>query len=384
MEAEGVDTLSDDTYLRHKENLKKIRPSRTPIMQELPPEEARKTHIFDRGNWLVHGEEVQPDVPEILPEFGSDLPPNRLGLAQWLVSPQNPLTARVIVNRFWEQLFGIGIVETLEDVGSQGAKPANQELLDYLAYEFIHTHKWSVKSLLKEIVSSDTYKRASSASRKQVERDPQNRYLSRGPRFRLSAEQIRDQALSVAGLLSPKMYGPSVMPPQPDGVWNVIRHVMRWRTPEGEDRYRRGLYTYWRRSSPYPSMVTFDSPSREFCISRRIRTNTPLQALVTLNDPVYMEAAEGLARQMEDFPGASIDDKIAYGYERALFRKPSPEKLLHLKEVWQKAHSYYSQHPEESKELLFASIPTSKEEEYAALTTTANVILNLDEFLNKE
>ncbi len=381
-ERAGIDTSTNEGYLNKKMQLAKIHPSRTPIMRELPPEEARVTRVFDRGNWLVHGEVVQPNVPGILPDFPDEFPRNRLGLAQWLVSDENPLTARVIVNRLWEQLFGIGIVETLEDLGSQGAKPANQELLDYLAWEFVHTHNWSVKALLKEIVMSTTYQQSSYMSRRQVEIDPRNRYLGRGPRFRLSAEQIRDQALSVSGLLSPKMYGPSVMPPQPEGVWNVIRHVMRWRTPQNEDRYRRGLYTYWRRSSPYPSMVTFDSPSREFCISRRIRTNTPLQALVTLNDTVYLEAAEGLAKFMWQFPSDNIEDQLAHGYERAVFKAPSKDKLTQLEQVYEEAYDYFQQNPQDSQNLIsFASDTPAK---YAAFTTVGNVILNLDEFLNKE
>ena len=380
-ERAGIDSTHIE-YLNKKNQLAKIRPSRTPIMRELSGGEVRKTHVFDRGNWLVHGEEVQPDVPSILPDFPDDYPRNRLGLAKWLVSDENPLTARVIVNRLWEQIFGTGIVETLEDLGSQGAKPSNQELLDYLAWEFVHTHNWSVKDLLREIVNSDTYRQSSSMNARQVEIDPRNRYLGRGPRFRLSAEQIRDQALSVSGLLSTKMYGPSVMPPQPEGVWNVIRHVMRWRTPQNEDRYRRGLYTYWRRSSPYPSMVTFDSPSREFCISRRIRTNTPLQALVTLNDTVYLEAAEGLARFMWEFPSEKLEDQLAYGYKKAVFKTPSPEKLSQLQEVFHEAHDYFLQNPEDSQDLI--SFASDAPAEHAAYTTVGNVILNLDEFLNKE
>jgi hypothetical protein len=193
------------------------------------------------------------------------------------------------VNRLWEQLFGIGIVETTEDFGTQGATPSHQKLLDYLAVQVADAHQWSIKAILKEIVMSATYRQSSKFTPDRLEKDPYNRLLSRGPRFRLSAEQIRDQMLAVSGLLDRKVGGESVMPPQPDGIWNVVYSNHKWETMP-EDKYRRGLYTFWRRTTPYPSMVSFDSPSREFCVSRRIRTNTPLQALITLNDPVYLEA----------------------------------------------------------------------------------------------
>ena len=377
----GIDTLTHPTYLAHKEELDGIRPSRTPIMQELGPDNCRSTHVFDRGNWLVRNEEVQPDLPKLLPEFSALYTPDRLGLAWWLVAEDNPLTARVIVNRFWEQIFGIGLVETLEDFGTQGDAPPNKELLDYLAWQFIHTHDWSVKELLKEIMLSDTYKQRSKVSPHLLEKDPANRLLARGPRFRLSAEQVRDQALAVGGLLSDKMYGPSVMPPQPEGVWNVIRHVMRWRAATDENRFRRALYTYWRRSSPYPSLMTFDVPSREFCISRRIRTNTPLQALTTLNDTVYMEAAQGLARFMWEKETLSTQEQLIHGYERALFYPPSPDKLDLLEACFEKAMEHFQKHPEDAKEIVYLFPDPSPEK--AALTTAANVMLNLDEFINK-
>ena len=381
LERRGVDTLSHPEYLTYKEELASIRPSKTPIMRELSPENCRTTHIFDRGNWLVHNEEVQPDLPKLLPEFSAFYSPDRLGLAWWLVSKENPLTARVIVNRFWEQLFGIGLVETLEDFGTQGDTPPNQDLLDYLAWQFMHTHKWSVKSLLKEIMLSDTYKQRSQVSAELLEKDPANRLLARGARYRLSAEQVRDQALAAGGLLSKKMYGPSVMPPQPEGVWNVIRHVMRWRAATDENRFRRALYTYWRRSSPYPSLMTFDVPSREFCISRRIRTNTPLQALTTLNDTVYMEAAQGLGRYMWETEAQSITERLIYGYERALFYQPSAEKVKLLEACYERAIEHFDSYPEDAKEIVYLFPDPTPEK--AAFTTVANVLLNLDEFINK-
>ncbi len=380
--SEVVDTASSSLYASLKEDRERIRPSKTPIMQELGPEECRSTHVFERGNWLVHGKEVQPDVPGTLSDLPVYYPQNRLGLAQWLVSPENPLTSRVIVNRFWEQLFGIGIVETLEDFGTQGIKPSNQELLDWLANEFMYTHQWSVKSLLKQIVMSDTYRQRSNVSPMLLEKDPRNKWLARGPRFRLSAEQIRDQALAVSGLLSDKMYGPSVMPPQPEGVWNVIRHVMRWESENNEDRYRRGLYTYWRRSSPYPSMVTFDVPSKEFCVSRRIRTNTPLQALTIMNDTVYLEASQALAKRMMEEGGTNPKEQISFGYEVALFQSPPGNKLETLMDYYEQSLAHYESNPADAEHLL-TMIPT-KNPELASLTNVANVILNLDEFITKE
>ncbi len=246
-----------------------------------------------------------------------------------------------MVNRFWEQLFGRGLVETLEDLGSQGAKPTHPELLDWLALRFMNENQWSVKKLLRELVLSATYRQSSEVSEELLEKDPYNMLLARGARVRLSAEQVRDQALSASGLFSPKLFGPSVMPPQPDGVWQVIRNVVKWRNAENEDRYRRALYTYWRKSSPYASFITFDAPSREMCLSRRIRTNTPLQALVTLNDPVYLEAAQGLAWQMKQVAAYNPEVSIREGYRRLTGRAPSEERAtLLLDYYWQSIRHY--------------------------------------------
>ncbi|MDQ3395729.1 MAG: DUF1553 domain-containing protein, partial [Bacteroidota bacterium] len=250
----------------------------TPVMVENNKEFNRKTHVFERGNWKVHGKEVLPGIPEAWNRFPEDAPSNRLGFAKWLVSKDNPLTARVMVNRLWAQLFGTGIVETQEDFGSQGFAPSHPELLDWLAQQFMNEHNWSIKKQLKQIVMSATYQQSSKVSPELLQKDPGNYLLARGPRVRLNAEQVRDQSLAVSGLLSKKMLGPSVMPPQPEGVWQVVYSGLEWKTSEGEDKYRRALYTFWRRTSPYPSMTTFDSPSREFCVPRRFNTNTPLQA----------------------------------------------------------------------------------------------------------
>ena len=350
-------------------------------MVELPEQEKRKTHVFERGNFLVAGEEVKPDVPSFLPEFPADYPSNRLGLANWLVDGKNPLTARVIVNRFWEQIFGKGLVTTLEDFGSQGQAATHPELLDWLALQFVEEHKWSIKKLLKEIVLSATYRQSSNISKKHLAIDPLNEFYARAPRYRLSAEQIRDQALFVSGLFNPEIYGKSVMPHQPEGVWNVIRHAARWEKDTTENQFRRGIYTFWRRVSPYPSMISFDAPSREFCVSRRIRTNTPLQALITLNDPVFFEAANALAKRMMEEGGDAIEEKIEFGFQLALVRKPDRERLNSLLLFYQNALKNYQQNEKDKKNLVEEEIENKLE--MAAMINVANVILNLDEIIMK-
>jgi len=356
------------------------RPPATPVLYEGRGELARTTHIFERGNWLVKGRKVQPDVPQSLLPLPKDAPRNRLGLARWMTHRDHPLTARVAVNRFWEQLFGTGLVETVEDLGTQGIPPTHRELLDYLAVEFMETDQWSVKKLLKRIVLSATYRQQSEVTKETLEKDPFNRWLARGPRVRLTAEQVRDQALAVSGLLSRKMYGPSVMPPQPDGIWQSPYSGESWKLSEGEDRYRRALYTYWKRTAPYPSMVTFDSPSREFCQIRRIRTNTPLQALVTLNDTVYIETARILAGRMAE-KASSPEQQIRLGYQAVTFRDLPPKKLAVLLRLYRTTEAAYQKQPAEARRLLARADATPAQ---AALTVTANTILNLDEVITKE
>jgi hypothetical protein len=378
-----------------------------PVMRELPAEQRRTTQIFEGGNWLVKGDTVAPGVPGTMPPLPQGSPANRLGLSQWLVSPENPLTARVTVNRFWAQLFGTGIVETLEDFGTQGSAPSHPELLDWLALRFMHEHGWSMKALLKEIVLSATYQQSSRVAPELLERDPYNRLLARAPRARLSAEQVRDQALAVSGLLSDKMFGPSVMPPQPPGLWMSPYNSADWKTSEGEDRYRRAVYTYWKRTVPYPSLMTFDAPSREVCVSQRITTNTPLQALVTLNDPVYVEAAQALARRMSH-NGARAEDRLRAGYRLAMLREPDAATLASLRSLHEQAARFYRSRPDLVNEALepyrpynspgayasdpgdepvaqrWASIfapPPADSVELAALITVAGAILNLDAFL---
>src|SRR5215470_6488749 len=281
-----------------------------PVMRELAADKRRKTHIQFRGNYLALGDEVTAAVPAAFNALPKDSKPDRVGLARWLVDKDNPLTARVMANRLWEQIFGIGIVRTSEEFGSQGEIPTNPELLDWLACQFRDgdetTATWDIKAFLKLLVTSATYRQSSRVGPEMKERDPENLLLARGPRFRMCAEVVHDQALAVSGLLSQKMYGPPVRPPQPAlGLTAAFGGSLDWKTSEGEDRYRRALYTEWRRTSPYPSMAAFDAPNREVCALRRTRSNTPLQALVTLNDPVYVEAAQALGRRMAQAPGAT-------------------------------------------------------------------------------
>ena len=259
---------------------------------------------------------MTPGTPGVLPPLPPGSAHNRLTMARWLVSKENPLTSRVMVNRVWAQLFGTGIVETVEDFGTSGTRPSHPELLDYLALRFQNEHGWSLKRLLREMVLSATYRQTSRITPDRLAADPQNRLLSRGPRLRLSAEMIRDQALVLSGRFSPKMYGPPVMPPQPEGIWQSVYSNAKWETATGEDRYRRAIYTYWKRTSSYPSMITFDMPSREVCTMRRIPTNTPLQALVTLNDEAYVECAAGLADRMVAEGGDTPAEQDRLGLSR--------------------------------------------------------------------
>jgi hypothetical protein len=350
----------------------------TPIMLDNPGDMKRSTKVFERGNWLVKGKEVYPDVPHSLIPLPTDAPKNRLGLAQWLTSKDHPLTSRTIVNRVWEQLFGIGLAETLEDLGTQGIPPTHRELLDHLSYKFMNDYQWSLKTLIKEIMMSATYRQSSVVTKEKREKDPYNKWYSRAPRVRLSGEQVRDQALAVSGLLSTKMYGPSVMPYQPDGIWLSPWNGATWKKSKGEDQYRRSLYTYWKRSAPYPSMMTFDGASREVCTARRIRTNTPLQSLVTLNDSSYVEASHQLALEM--LSEKDVSDQIARGYSMVTFQKINPLKLKVLMDLYEKSLSEYD------REKIIRVSNTSKpsDSQVKAMTMVASAIFNLDEVITKE
>ena len=350
-----------------------------PITIDNPDYMKRTTQVFERGNWLLKGDTVQASVPASLNPWDNNWENSRLGLSKWIVDKKNPLTARTLVNRVWHQLFGRGLVTTVEDIGSQSEPPSHPKLLDWLALRFMNEHNWSIKSLIKEIVMSGTYRQNSETTSEQYQLDPENEFYARGPRQRLSAEQIRDQALFVSGLLSNKMYGPSVMPPQPDGVWQTVYSGQTWRESEGEDKYRRGVYTYIKRTSPYPSFLTFDAGSREVCTIRRTVTNTPLQALVTLNDPVYLEAAYYFAKKMQQTD--TIEENIAFGYKKATYSEITEEKLGTLMQLYQTAFSEFNK--DENAIKSFLHLEEKPSANLAALTVVANAIMNLNEFLTK-
>ncbi len=350
-----------------------------PIMVENPDYMKRTTQVFERGNWLLKGDTVSPATPSILNTWKTEWPQNRLGLSKWIVSKENPLTARTVVNRVWHQLFGRGIVPSLEDLGTQSDPPSHPELLDWLALQFMNEQHWKIKSLIREMVLSGTYRQESVVAPAIYQRDPENALYARGPRTRLTAEQIRDQALSVSGLLSKKMYGPGVMPPQPEGIWKSVYSGEKWIESEGEDKFRRGIYTYLKRSGPYPSFITFDAGSREVCTVRRTVTNTPLQALVTLNDPVYFESAFYLAASISDQIPAR--EKIRNCYKKATFREISEPNLAVLEQLYQSSLTTYESDGEALKN--FNQFKQVTPPSLAALTVVANAIMNLDEFLTK-
>jgi hypothetical protein len=369
-----------------KKQLAALKPATSvPVMKDLAADKRRVSKIQIRGNYQATGDEVTEGVPASfhpLPEGA----PNRLALAKWLIDEQNPLTARVVANRYWEAIFGIGIVSTSEEFGSQGDLPVHPELLDWLATELVAS-KWDVKHLIKVLVTSAAYRQSSRVTDELTARDPQNRLLASGPRFRLSAEMIRDQALSVSGLLTTKLFGPPVRPLQPVmGLSAAFGSKIDWQTSMGADKYRRGLYTTWRRSNPYPSMMAFDAVNREVCTVRRDRTNTPLQALVTLNDPVYVEAAQALARRIAAHEGSTAD-RVAFGFRLATARPPRPFEQTRLVKLFEVVSARYAEDPEAA--MAMATIPLGPVPEgmavvdLAAWTVVSNVLLNLDEMFMK-
>ncbi|MFA6945687.1 MAG: DUF1553 domain-containing protein, partial [Pedobacter sp.] len=313
----------------------------TPIMIENNRDQLRTTHVFERGNWMVKGNKVEPGVPGIMNPMPANMPKNRLGMALWLTDKKNPLVARTMVNRLWEQLFGFGIAETLEDLGSQGIAPTHKELLDHLSWQFMNEYNWSMKRLLKEIVMSAAYRQSSAVTEEKLKIDPNNKFYSRASRIRLSAEQLRDQALEVSNVLSKKMYGPSVMPFQPEGIWRSPYNGEKWTMSAGEDQYRRAVYTYLKRTAPYPSMMTFDGSARESCLPRRIRTNTPLQALTSLNDSTTLVISRSLALRMKKLGGKESKTQISKGYEAMMFKPISAKKLKALSDLYAEALMKY-------------------------------------------
>lgn len=359
----------------------------TMVMKEAAkPREAR---VLQRGQYDHPQEVVSRGVPAALPQLPQGAPNNRLGFAQWLVSGFHPLTARVWANRAWERFFGTGLVKTSENLGSQSEWPSHPELLDWLATEFVRL-KWDMKAMQREIVLSAAYRQSSRFTPQSLTADPENRLLARGPRFRLSAEMLRDQALLLSGLLAEKIGGPSVRPYMPEGVWDEtsVYGDMRGYKPDlGEGLYRRTLYTIWKRTAAPPTMLLFDSPSREICTVKRSRTNTPLQALALLNEVTYVEAARMFGQQMLEKGGTAPADRISWAFRRATLRAPSTEELKILTAGYAKRLERFRQRPEEAKRLLtVGTTPSSAHDsaELAACTTTANVILNLDEVVTRE
>ncbi len=354
----------------------------TLVMKERPTFERPSYDLRERGSFTARGARMYARTPVALPSMRDDLPANRLGLARWLTDEGNPLVARVAVNRLWEQLFGRGLVETSEDFGTQGAAPSHPELLDWLATELV-TRKWSQKAIVRTIVTSATYRQSSSVTSQLVQRDPYNRLLARGPRFRMEAEMVRDVVLSASGLLSANMHGPSVYPVQPPGIWNMPYNTDTWTTSEGEDRYRRSLYTFWRRTSPYPSFMTFDATSREYCLARRVRTNTPLQALTLLNDPVAFDAARALAARMAA-AGQTPADAVAHGVKLVLSRHAKPDEISRLTALYEaERRRYRSRGGDATRVAGTGRASAASAVDLAAWTIVANVLLNLDETVTK-
>jgi len=350
----------------------------------------RPTHILIRGAYDKKGDEVVANTPAALPALSADLPSNRLGLAKWLVDPANPLTARVAVNRFWQSLFGVGLVRTAEDFGTQGEPPTHPELLDWLATEFVHSG-WDVKALMQLMVTSSTYRQSSRLTPALSAKDPDNRLLARGARFRLQAEFLRDQALAASGILVPKFGGPSVKPYHPPGLYEQIVSGSGAKTyvvGKGDELYRRSLYTYWKRSVPNPAMLVFDAPFRETCTMRRSRTNTPLQALNLMNDPTYVEAARFLAERMVREGGDKATERISHGFRLLLVRPPDASELAILERAYERSLEEFRNDPQAAAGLLNVGDSRTDtkidQSQLAALTSVASTILNLDETVTKE
>jgi hypothetical protein len=362
-------TAQLDELVTLEQRLKRVPHIKLPVMAEQASFEQRHSLEFERGNFLNKiGPALQPDVPAIFPRLPAGAPRNRLTMAQWFFSADQPLTARVAVNRYWEQLFGTGLVETLEDFGSAGQAPSHPELLDWLALHFQRDLRWDMKALLRELVTSATYRQSARATLALTAQDPRNRLLAHGPQQRLSAEMVRDQALVASGLFNPALGGPPVKPPQPAGVWMSVYDDRVWNDAKGPDRYRRAIYTYLRRTALYPSFVTFDAADHVVSLPRRIVTNTPLQALVTLNDPVYQEAGQALARRMLALSGEPLAGRLEFAARCVLSRDLTAGELATLE-------AFYSKVTQAS-----AGAPLG---EQAAYTALAGVLFNLDAALTR-
>ncbi len=358
------------------------------VMEDLP--EPRQAFVLVRGQYDQHGEKVNADVPSIFPPLPKHAPPNRLGLAQWLVDASHPLTARVAVNRIWQSYFGVGLVKTTEDFGIQGDPPSHPLLLDWLATELIR-NGWNVKAIQKLIFNSATYRQSSQVTAEAHARDPENRHLTRGPRYRMSGEMIRDTALAVSGLLNHRMGGPSVRPYQPAGLWKEVDGLTElagvYQQDHGGALFRRTVYTYWKRGSPPPALMVFDAPVRETCAMRRSRTNTPLQSLVLLNDPTYVEAARGLAERVLNQSDLTPEARITLAFRLATARPPQSAERDVLLSVFNVQLARFRENQSAAVELVQVgeSVPNQQldTQELAAWTTVASIILNLDETITK-
>jgi hypothetical protein len=360
----------------------------TLIMQERAAT-TPSAHILYRGAYDQQRELVQAGTPSVLPPMTSEMPRNRLGFARWLFSDDHPLTARVTVNRMWQEIFGTGIVKTVDDFGSQGEPPSNQALLDWLAVDF-REGGWDVKRFYRQVLLSATYRQSAAVTPEKLAKDPDNRLFSRGPRFRLDGETIRDYALAASGLLAQEIGGPSVKPYQPEGVWEAVAmdgsNTRFYKQDIGEGLYRRSLYTFWKRSAPPASMDIFNAPTRENCTVRRERTDTPLQALVTMNDPQFVEAARELAgRSMES--AADFDSQLDYMTTRLLARLLTLRERQIARRSFEGFRAHYSESPADATALLNTGArkpnPSLPPSDYAAMTMLANQLLNLDEVLNQ-
>ncbi len=373
-----------ETWKVENDGLDKSIPS-TMIAKEM--DKPRDTFMLIRGEYDKKGDKVGPGVPAILPPWGAGQPTNRLGFAKWLLLPEHPLTARGTVNRFWQQYFGTGIVKTTEDFGVQSDNPSHPELLDWLATEF--RSNWDMKKLHRLIVTSATYRQSSKVTPQMFTRDPENRLLARGPRFRVDAEGVRDTALFVSGLLVERTGGKSVKPFQPGGLWEAVsfNNSQKYVPDSGDSQYRRSMYTYWKRQSPPPNMMIFDAPTREYCVVRRPRTNTPLQALALMNDPQIVEASRAFAERMMTEGGKDAEARIAYAFRLATSRKISKDESKVLLEVFKQQLADYQKDKDAAEKLLslgaFKAKPELDHAELAAWTMVANTILNLDETITK-
>lgn len=401
-ESEEQDRAAEKSRKQLDDQLTRLQASRDQLIESIPAtlimkerEEVRPAHILVRGNYDQPGEVVTRDTPGFLPPLESDQPTKtRMDLAKWLVDPDNPLTARVAVNRFWQQLFGVGIVKTSEDFGAQGEPPSHPELLDYLTNRFVDSG-WDVKALIRKIVLSQTYRQSSAAPQERFIADPQNRLLARGSRYRYDAEVIRDQVLAVSGLLNPTLYGKSVKPPQPEGLWTIVAmpnsYPRVFEPDEGGKIYRRSVYSFWKRGLPPPQMTIFDAPTRESCSARRERTNTPLQALVLMNEQQYFVAARTLASRLLQTE-TSDRQRIEIAYETITSKIPSDDALNRMIDAMQQFRAVYRDHPDAAQKMISqdgpailpADGPEPSSTDLAAMTMLVHSLLNLDATKTRE